>query len=62
MPTKRSTQQKKITTEVAVPFGTVPRPKYETGPTGETVNDAHSRSSDAESPYLKDFIPGSARG
>jgi hypothetical protein len=55
-PTKNSPKQE------TAPFGTVPRPKYETGPTDEPVNDSHSRDSNAESPYLKDFIPGSARG
>jgi len=53
-PTKKTAQQE------PVPFGTVPRPKYETGPTDEPVNDSHSRSTEAESPYLKDFIPGTA--
>ena len=44
------------------PFGAVPRPKYETGPSEERSSDVHSRDSNAESPYLKAFIPGTARG
>jgi len=55
-PTQKTAQQK------PVPFGTIPRPKYETGPTDEPASDAHSRDSNAESPYLKDFVPGTARG
>ena len=62
MPTTKKTPRKNATGQDAAPFGTVPRPKYETGPTDEPVNDSHSRSTDAESPYLNDFIPGTARG
>jgi hypothetical protein len=58
-----NTQQKNVTSADAS-FGAVPRPKYEVPleERTETLNDSHSRSSDAESPYLTDFIPGTARG
>ena len=41
--------------------GNGPRPKYETGPTDEPVDDSHSTTAAPESPALGgDYVPGSA--
>ena len=63
MPTNQSAQQRKTTTDEPVPFGTAPRPKYEVplSKRPEVSQDEHSRSDQAESPYLgDDLVPGSA--
>ena len=66
MPSKRSTQQKAADRQLIEEHerfvhGSAPRPKYETGPTNEPVNDSHSTTIHPEAPTLgADYMPGAA--